>query len=142
VHGQSVVHADIKGANVLVTREGSAILCDFGIAWTCVKNSVSFSLDRDSKGTVRWMAPELFRFSGATSDDDADAPLYTPASDIWSYGCLFLEVSAFRVDVCASSYNNEDVGSKPVSPLWLIARSSCHHCVVPEKTPSSASEYA
>ncbi|KZV94967.1 kinase-like protein, partial [Exidia glandulosa HHB12029] len=83
LHGQNVIHADIKGANVLISSDGKALLTDFGVAWSRVKNSVSFTSQRAPRGTFRWMPPEFF---------DGDTVEYTKPSDIWSYGCLFLEV--------------------------------------------------
>ncbi|KZV88741.1 kinase-like protein, partial [Exidia glandulosa HHB12029] len=84
LHSENVIHADIKGANVLISSAGRALLCDFGVAWTRVRNSVSFTLERSGgKGTFRWMPPEFL---------DEATGRYCMQSDIWSLGCLILEV--------------------------------------------------
>lgn len=52
LHYHNVVHRDIKGANVLVTRNGIVKLSDFGSAKRICSYEVSII------GTVAWMAPE------------------------------------------------------------------------------------
>jgi serine/threonine protein kinase len=32
MHGKGVIHRDIKGGNILVSREGVVKFCDFGLA--------------------------------------------------------------------------------------------------------------
>jgi len=76
LHEQGVIHRDIKGANILTTKEGLVKLADFGVA---TKQS---GLDHVSVvGTPYWMAPEVIELSGATT-----------ASDIWSVGCTVIEL--------------------------------------------------
>ncbi|KAJ8105620.1 hypothetical protein OPT61_g10065 [Boeremia exigua] len=76
LHEQGVIHRDIKGANILTTKEGLVKLADFGVA---TKQS---GLDQSSVvGTPYWMAPEVIELSGATT-----------ASDIWSVGCTVIEL--------------------------------------------------
>jgi serine/threonine protein kinase len=76
LHEQGVIHRDIKGANILTTKEGLVKLADFGVA---TKQS---GLDQSSVvGTPYWMAPEVIELSGATT-----------SSDIWSVGCTVIEL--------------------------------------------------
>jgi serine/threonine protein kinase len=53
LHYHNVVHRDIKGANVLVTRNGRVKLSDFGSA----KRICSY--EQSMIGTIAWMAPEV-----------------------------------------------------------------------------------
>ncbi|KAJ5281472.1 Cytokinesis protein sepH [Penicillium angulare] len=76
LHEQGVIHRDIKGANILTTKEGLVKLADFGVA------SKTTGLSESSVvGTPYWMAPEVIELSGATT-----------ASDIWSLGCTVIEL--------------------------------------------------
>ncbi|KAK0363681.1 Protein kinase of the Mitotic Exit Network [Friedmanniomyces endolithicus] len=74
LHEQGVIHRDIKGANILTTKEGLVKLADFGVA---TKQADGSSV----VGTPYWMAPEVIELSGAST-----------ASDIWSLGCTVIEL--------------------------------------------------
>lgn len=78
LHAQQVVHRDIKGGNLLITREGSIKVADFGIA------TVASTTQRHSlvEGSPYWMAPEVIQMTGNP----------TTASDIWSLGCTLIEL--------------------------------------------------
>lgn len=78
LHEQGVIHRDIKGANILITKEGMVKLADFGVATRVADDS-----DRTNSvvGTPYWMAPEIIKMSG-----------FTTASDIWSLGCTLIEL--------------------------------------------------
>jgi serine/threonine protein kinase len=76
LHEQGVIHRDIKGANILTTKEGLVKLADFGVA------TKASGLDQSSVvGTPYWMAPEVIELSGAST-----------SSDIWSLGCTVIEL--------------------------------------------------
>jgi class 3 adenylate cyclase len=77
VHRHHLVHLDVKAENVMVTREGTAKLIDFGLAQRDTAG-------RESKmvlGTPVYMSPEqaLGRALG-------------PASDVYSFGVLLYEL--------------------------------------------------
>ena len=88
LHGRNIIHRDIKGANVLVDNKGGIKISDFGIskrADVASANAVPGSgLNRPSlQGSVFWMAPEVVRQSA-----------HTKKADIWSLGCLIVEMSS------------------------------------------------
>jgi serine/threonine protein kinase len=67
LHKQGIVHRDIKGANILTTKNGIIKLTDFGVA-TRLENrkNNNYNLDDTEKktsysfvGTPYWMAPEV-----------------------------------------------------------------------------------
>ena len=63
LHEQGVLHRDIKGANILTTKEGVLKLADFGVA---MKLSEVNNGDHDVVGTPYWMAPEVIEMSTPT----------------------------------------------------------------------------
>ena len=86
LHGREIIHRDIKGANILVDNKGGIKISDFGISKKMEASSLlsgpSSNKNRPSlQGSVYWMAPEVVKQTS-----------YTRKADIWSLGCLVVEM--------------------------------------------------
>ena len=91
VHGNGIVHRDIKLANILLAPERHVVLSDFGISKvsdeklrTDIDVSRTFVTGDTSRlvmGTAGYMAPEVLKGQEAT-----------PASDVYSLGVVFFKL--------------------------------------------------
>ncbi|CCE72738.1 Piso0_000332 [Millerozyma farinosa CBS 7064] len=90
LHGEDIIHRDIKGANILIDIKGTVKISDFGISKK-VGSNVDMEDDAPEhkrsarraslQGSVYWMAPEVVKQTA-----------YTKKADIWSVGCLIIEM--------------------------------------------------
>lgn len=71
-------------ANVLINNSGQPLLSDFGLA-VIVEDLTQMPISSalEGSGNPRWMAPELF----------LGQEIVSKASDVWSLGMFYLEVS-------------------------------------------------
>ena len=79
LHENSVMHRDLKSANVLVYPNNAVKLCDFGLA---TRDMADVMEVRREMTTVWYRAPELLMGD----------KVYTPRIDEWSAGCVLLEI--------------------------------------------------
>lgn len=79
-----VMHRDVKGSNILLTREGEVKLVDFGLS-RFLKNTL------DKRGTYVgspcWMAPEMI--TNAFKEEDKS---YDSRIDVWALGITAIEL--------------------------------------------------
>jgi serine/threonine-protein kinase len=94
VHSNGVVHRDVKPENILLSPNG-AVLLDFGHARapTILPNADSYDAKKYIVGTPNYVSPE--QVSGRRVADSR--------SDIYSLGCVLLEMLTGAVPFVASS---------------------------------------
>lgn len=96
VHGQNLVHRDIKSGNILIDRTGRPHLTDFGIAG--VYQVHADRTRRHSGGSVDVMSPQQRQ----------GLPPH-PADDVYSFGLLLVETLAPGDRLPVPSPTDEDV---------------------------------
>eukprot|EP01103_Thecamoeba_quadrilineata_P013970 TRINITY_DN4026_c0_g1_i1.p1 TRINITY_DN4026_c0_g1~~TRINITY_DN4026_c0_g1_i1.p1 ORF type:complete len:632 (-),score=137.29 TRINITY_DN4026_c0_g1_i1:102-1997(-) len=80
LHQNCFVHRDVKGANILLSKDGICKLADFG-SCTSIKSKSPLSM----AGSPFWAAPEIISGLDCTVN-----------SDIWSVGCTIIELRTTR----------------------------------------------
>uniref|UniRef100_A0ACD5TE64 Uncharacterized protein n=1 Tax=Avena sativa TaxID=4498 RepID=A0ACD5TE64_AVESA len=109
LHGESMVHADVKARNVVIGADGRAKLADFG----CARKAGAPIIG----GTPAFMAPEVAR-----GEEQG------PAADVWALGCTVVELATGRAPWSCADSNALAVMHRigyteavPEVPQWLSA---------------------
>ncbi|KAL2463761.1 Leucine-rich repeat protein kinase family protein [Forsythia ovata] len=136
LHSKHIIHRDIKSENILIDLDkkrpdGTPIIkiCDFDRAiplrsclHTCCIAHVGIPPPDTCVGTPRWMAPEVFRAMHRRN-------MYGLEVDIWSFGCLLLELLTLQVPYSGLSeseiHNLLQMGERPrlTEELEVLAQS-------------------
>ncbi|MDR1421818.1 MAG: Stk1 family PASTA domain-containing Ser/Thr kinase [Coriobacteriales bacterium] len=104
-HSYDIIHRDIKPHNIMVQPDGNAKVMDFGIARA---NGSSMTQTGSVLGTAYYVSPE-----------QAQGKPLTPATDLYSLGCVLYETTTGRVPFDAPdavSVALKQVNEQPVPP--------------------------
>ena len=95
IHKKNLVNRDIKGRNILVGKNGSVKLCDFGICKKYIPNGMK----KFRGGSPYWMAPEILKKEE-----------YSQNIDIWALGITCIELAEYEPPY--SKFSPEEVLKK------------------------------
>jgi hypothetical protein len=133
-HARGVVHRDVKPANVLLGRDGSVRLADFGIA---ALSDPEATVDDRLLGTLSYMAPETCK------GDPPAAP-----ADVWGAGILLYEAmtgaNPFRARTPDELADRHGARARPLGevrpdlPRSLLGACSRALATSPRRRPSAA----
>ncbi|KAK1045569.1 mitogen-activated protein kinase kinase kinase [Friedmanniomyces endolithicus] len=111
LHSEGILHRDLKSDNLLLDLDGTCKISDFGISKRST-NPYNDDISNSMQGSVFWMAPEVIRAQsqpmgpppssatgvggGLDASRTAMSQGYSAKVDIWSLGCVVLEMFAGR----------------------------------------------
>ncbi len=117
LHSQKIIHRDLKSLNILIARDDTAKITDFGLAKIRLETSSKMTANQIT-GSPRWMAPEQFTQAPASF-----------ATDIYSTGMILWEIAARKIPY--SHATNEYI--------VIAAKLSNTHETIPTDTPETYS---
>ena len=95
IHDRKIIHRDIKGANVFLTRKGIVKIGDFGIAKVL---SHTDQKRRTRVGTPPCMSPEII-----------EKKPYNNKTDVWSMGVILYELCALKLPFDAQGFDAQGI---------------------------------
>ncbi|XP_074283956.1 uncharacterized protein LOC141608509 [Silene latifolia] len=118
-----IVHRDLKSSNLLVDKNWSVKVADFGLSR--VKHE-TYLTTKSGKGTPQWMAPEVLQNERSNEK-----------SDLYSFGVVLWELATQKVPwenlnamqvIGAVGFMNQRLNiPDDVDPMWASMIESCWH---------------
>lgn len=110
-HDVPVIHRDLKPDNILVARDGTVKVLDFGIAAILGTDVTKLTVTGSPIGTHQYMSPEQVR-----------GGRITPQTDLYALGCVLHELLSGRLVFAADSeyllmYQHVNAASTPLRQL-------------------------
>ncbi|MEV5140880.1 protein kinase [Streptomyces syringium] len=139
-HEVPAIHRDLKPGNILVARDGTVKVLDFGIAAILRTDVTKLTATGTPIGTYQYMSPEQVR-----------GGRITPQTDLYALGCILHELLSGRLLFSADSeyllmYQHVNAAPTPLRGLRADVPSALEELVlhllrkVPEARPADIQE--
>lgn len=122
LHAEHVLHLDLKPANVLITKDGRAKLCDFGLS---VKGEI-ITYKKNNEGTLAYWPPEQLEIF--EEDVFTRRLKFSRRSDIWAFGLILYQLYTGDVHFPSCYAQAESRGGQPYE-LFLASESLCEQSI-------------
>lgn len=129
LHAEQGVHRDVKGENVLVRRDGSAVLLDFGSG--NYKGARRLTRSPEPPGTPQYWSPESLRFQWEQRHEPRARYEGGPADDVYALGMMAWRMVVGRYPEPAQEPDWENLEGS----AWLE-----HRVLLPPEALESAGE--
>jgi serine/threonine protein kinase len=107
IHGNGLVHLDLKPTNVFIRRDWTPVVFDFSlVAGVIMVGREDLQPGQSVQGTLGYMAPEQFR------GEAVDA-----RTDLYSLGCLLYECITGQLPFVAETFREMSHAHQHVSPV-------------------------
>lgn len=97
IHSAEMIHRDLKPSNMLINSDCLMKLADFGLARSVASTEEGYPIVSEYIATRWYRAPEILL--GSTN--------YTKAVDVWSAGCIMVELLTEKVLFAGKSSLNQ-----------------------------------
>jgi serine/threonine-protein kinase len=142
-HGNGIVHRDLKPENVLIGKDGTPRITDFGLAKRA-ESGEGLTASGAIMGTPSYMAPE--QASGRTKE-------VGPAADVWALGATLYRLvtgrppfhAATPIDTMKQVVDEEPLFVRQLAPIVPAdVETICHKCLQkdPAKRYTTANDLA
>lgn len=86
----------------MMSKTDTPLIMDFGISHLLQSTATVETATTSTKGSIRWMAIELFKGPGQDVDEteENDGTVHTTQSDVWAFGMTIYVRSFLHIQIC------------------------------------------
>jgi serine/threonine protein kinase len=127
-HERNIIHRDLKPANVKISTDGVVKVLDFGLAKVFTENAPEADLSNSPTLMKATQAGVILGTAAYMSPEQAKGKVVDKRSDIWSFGCVLLEMLSGK-----KTFEGETL----TDTLAAVVRAEPDWNSLPQQTPNS-----
>lgn len=134
LHGQGIIHRDIKPGNIMLTPSGEPVLIDFGAARPVLGTHTATQI-----GTMGYAPPEQMEFADDGQGSENRTP--QPHWDLYSLGCTCHQLITGRIPIAGARALSERADLQGLYPARLLSSIDKAHELLPADRWQSAQDW-